>query len=466
MSTDLFHLSAAAAARLIAQRKLSPVELIDAILAQIERVDGKLKSYILVDAEGARTSARKAEAEIMSGKARGPLHGIPYGVKDTFYTRGLRTCANSRVLLDHVPDFDSAVVERMSRAGAILMGKLNTWEFGTGGGLVRHDAAFDHARNPWRDNYFTGGSSTGAGAAVAAGTAMIAFGGDTGGSIRLPAAACGVQGLKTTYGLVSRHGVLPNCWSLDVVGPLAWTIEDCALALQATAGYDDRDTACVVAPTVDFLSDLDKGVRGMTIGVVRDLGEPSTVDAAVSAGIEDVVGALQREGARFVELRLPMPPSTYRQVTALISGSERACVHEKDFIESAHLMGQELRTALMTGSAARAVDYVAAQRRRRELAVSMDAMIRSVDAVLLPCALHTAPSFDSPVAVTTFMKETCTTAFNVTGHPALSFRTGFDDNGLPTSAQLCGGYFEDGKLLRIARVYEQAKEWHARRPAL
>jgi aspartyl-tRNA(Asn)/glutamyl-tRNA(Gln) amidotransferase subunit A len=466
MSTDPIYLSAASAGRLMARRELSPVELIDAVLAQIERVDDRVKSYILVDAEGARASARKAEAEIMRGEIRGPLHGVPYGVKDTFYTRGLRTCANSRVLLENVPDFDAAVVERLSNAGAILMGKLNTWEFGTGGGLLRHDAAFDHARNPWRDNYFTGGSSTGSGAAVAAGTAMIAFGGDTGGSVRLPAAACGVQGLKTTYGLVSRHGVLPNCWSLDVVGPLAWTTEDCALALQATAGYDERDAACVAEPELDFLIDLDKGVRGMSIGVVRDLGEPSKIDAAVSAGIEDVIDVLQREGARIVEVALPMPPSTYRQVTALISGSERACVHEKDFIESAHLMGWELRTALMAGSAARAVDYVAAQRRRRELAASMDAIIRSVDAVLLPCALHTAPSFDCPEAVRAFMKETCTTAFSVTGHPALSFRTGFDESGLPTAAQLCGRYFDDGKLLRIARVYERAKEWHMRRPEL
>jgi aspartyl-tRNA(Asn)/glutamyl-tRNA(Gln) amidotransferase subunit A len=202
----------------------------------------------------------------MAGGWRGSLHGIPYGAKDTFYTKGVRTCANSRVLMQLVPDHDAPIIEKLDAAGAILLGKLNTWEYGTGLGLVYHDAAFAHSTNPWKENYFTGGSSTGSGAAVASGTAMFALGADTGGSIRAPAAGCGIAGLKPTYGRVSRHGILPNCWSLDVAGPMAWTVEDCALVLQAIAGFDARDRASAGVPVPDYLRGLGDGVRGLTIG--------------------------------------------------------------------------------------------------------------------------------------------------------------------------------------------------------
>ena len=282
MTSELVHLTATEASRMLHSEHGPPIELVDAFLARIERVDGRIKSYLLVDADGARAKARAAEAEIRAGRWRGPLHGIPYAVKDAFYTKGLRTCANSRVLLDMVPDYDAAIVEKLDATGAILLGKLNTWEYGTGLGLVYHDAAFPHSTNPWKDNYFTGGSSTGAGAAVAAGTTVFALGADTGGSIRAPAAGCGVQGLKPTYGRVSRHGILPNCWSLDVPGPLAWTIEDCALVLQAISGHDPRDPGCADVPVPDYLGSLAKGVRGLTIGIVRDLGSSRNADPAKS----------------------------------------------------------------------------------------------------------------------------------------------------------------------------------------
>ena len=225
-------------------------------------VDGKIKSYLLVDAAGARAKAKAAEAEIKAGRWRGPLHGIPYGAKDTFYTKGLRTCANSRVLLDFVPDYDAAIIEKLDAAGAILLGKLNTWEYGTGLGFVYHDAAFAHSTNPWKDGYFTGGSSTGSGAAVAAGTAMFALGADTGGSIRAPAAGCGIQGLKPTYGRVSRHGILPNCWSLDVAGPHDLDDRGLRLVLQAIAGYRCSRPGCADVPVPNYLDSLANGVAG------------------------------------------------------------------------------------------------------------------------------------------------------------------------------------------------------------
>jgi aspartyl-tRNA(Asn)/glutamyl-tRNA(Gln) amidotransferase subunit A len=466
MVNELVDLSATEAGRLLRTRELSPVELVEAFLARIERVDPRINSYLLVDAGGARAKAKAAEAEIMAGRWRGPLHGIPYGVKDTYFTAGLRTCANSRVLIDFVPAFDAAAVEKLDAAGAILLGKLNTWEYGTGHGLVYHDAAFAHATNPWKDNYFTGGSSTGSGAAVAAGTAMFALGADTGGSIRAPAAACGVQGLKPTYGRVSRHGILPNCWSLDVAGPLAWSIEDCAHILQVIAGPDPRDPGCADVPVPDYLGRIGDGVRGMTIGIDRELARAMNADPAIVAGIEDVAAVLVEAGARLVDVRVPGPSSIYRQVTALVSGSERACVHERDFIEHGDKMGRELRDGMMAGLAARAVDYVAAQRRRRQLATAIDQVVGGVDAVLLPGTCHVAPTAADPAKVKAFQADTMTTAFNVSGHPALVMRTGFDAAGLPTNAQIVGRYFDEATVLRVARCYERARTWHERRPPL
>src|SRR6516225_5437607 len=466
MTTELVHLSAAAAGALLRARKISPVELIDAFLSHIERVDAKIKSYLLVDAERARIRAKAAEAEIVAGRWRGPLHGVPYGAKDTFHTKGLRTCANSRLLMQQVPDHDAAIIEKLDAAGAILLGKLNTWEYGTGLGLVYHDAAFAHSTNPWRENYFTGGSSTGSGAAVAAGTAMFALGADTGGSIRAPAAGCGIAGLKPTYGRVSRHGILPNCWSLDVAGPMTWTVEDCALVLQAIAGYDPRDPACADVPVPDYLRALGDGVRGLTIGIARDIGHCVPIDAANLAGIEDVASVLAAAGAHLVPLALPGSPSVYRAATTLISGCERASAHERDFIEHGDKMGRELRESIMAGLAARAVDYLAAQRRRGELAAAVDAVVAGVDAVLLPCTLHTAPPASDADKVKAFMSDSMTTIFNISGHPALSIRTGFDTNGLPTGAQIAGRYFDEATVLRVGHAYERARRWHERRPAV
>ncbi len=464
MTNDLAFLSVGEAGRLLMSRKISPVDLVEALLDRIAAVDGAIRSYILVDAENARAKARTAEAEIMAGRWRGALHGIPYAVKDNYFTKGLRTSANSRVLLNHVPDFDAAAVERLTATGAILLGKLNTWEYGTGLGDFANDAAFPHARNPWKDDYFTGGSSTGSGAAVAAGTAMFALGSDTGGSIRAPAALCGVQGMKPTYGRISRYGLLPNCWSLDVAGPFTWTVEDSAIVMNALAGPDPRDSGTANEPVPDYTRGLDGGVRGLRIAVVRDAGHPVGADAAVVAGIEDFVAVLKSEGAQIVEVDLPHPPARYREVTTLISGTERAAIHEKDFIEHADLMGRELRESIMAGLANRGVDYVAAQRRRRELAQSMNAFVSAFDAVLLPCLNHTAPPISDAAAVKRSQMAGATTAFNVSGHPALSVRTGFDATGLPTSAQVAGRYFDEAMVLRVAQAYERARDWHNKRP--
>ncbi|ARP83625.1 hypothetical protein CAL12_24320 [Bordetella genomosp. 8] len=467
MSAELCFLSVGEASRLLQSRKLSPVELVDAFLARIDEVDDRVHSYLLVMADEARAAARAAEQDIMAGRWRGPLHGIPYAVKDNYYTRGVRTCAGSRLLLDHVPDYDAAAIERLGEAGAILLGKLNTWEYGTGTGAVHFDLPFEPARNPWNTAHFTGGSSTGAGAAVAAGTAMAALGSDTGGSVRLPAAACGLQGMKATYGRISRHGILPNCYSLDVPGPLTWTVEDSALLMRAMAGHDARDPASARRPVPDYMAGLQAGVNGMTIGIVRDLGrEGERIDAANRDALEDMARVLADEGAHIVDVVLPASVTDYRRACSVINWTESLSIHENDFMTRATEMGQALRDKMMSGFMTRAVDYVAAQRRRRELASATDALICSVDALILPCAFHTAPAIEDFDRVRDFTVDTACTPFNMSGHPAMAVCTGFDQHGLPTNAQIAGRYFDEATVLRVACAYERATPWRARRPSL
>ena len=463
--TRLTEMTVAEASRLIAARKLSPVELVEAFLRRIEQVDDRVKSYLLVIADEARAAARVAEAEIAGGRYRGPLHGIPYAVKDNYFTAGIRTCVGSRLMLDFVPDRDAAAITRLRAAGAILLGKLNTWEYGTGTGGVYFDLPFDVARNPWNLAHFTGGSSTGAGAAVAAGTAMFALGSDTGGSVRLPAAACGLHGIKPSYGLISRGGIHPNCYSLDVAGPLCWTAEDAAIVLAALAGHDPADPASADRPPVDYRRTLRAGVAGMTIGVVRDLASGNaTVSQAQAAGIESMADVLEANGARIVDAVLPSPCVEYRRVTSVINWAESLSIHERDFTERGHMMGRALRDKMMAGFGLRAVDYMAALRQRRVLADGMDALLNSLDALILPGPFHTAPAFDDPAAITAFTGESATSVLNISGHPASAVCTGFDAAGLPSSAQVAGRWWDEATVLRVAHCYETATPWRERRP--
>ncbi|MBM3492020.1 MAG: amidase [Alphaproteobacteria bacterium] len=467
MPNELYYLSAAEAGRRLARRDLSPVELVEAVLARIAAVDGKIHSYITPLAERARAAAKRAEAEIAAGRWLGPLHGVPFAVKDNYHVAGVRTTAASRLMLDYVPEETATLITRLEAAGAILLGKLNTWEFGTGTGAVYDDLPFALARNPWDLTRFTAGSSTGAGAGVAAGTALLALGSDTGGSIRLPAAACGLQGLKATYGRVSRAGALPNCWSLDVTGALNWTVEDAALALQAIAGHDPKDPASADQPVGDYLRGLHAGVRGLVIGYVRDLGpEGAPLNPDNAKALDDMAGLLREQGAIVREVRLPAPLTHYRQTATLINSSESLSIHEQDFMRRAALMGRSLREKMMQGFAIRAVDYLAALRMRRQLAHVTDRLVNTCDALLMAGAFHVAGRFDDLVHMTAFTTESATVVFNVTGHPAMSVCTGFDAGGLPLNAQIVGRYFDEATVLRVAQAYESATPWRQRRPVL
>ena len=467
MPIDLHFLSAAEAGRGIARRELSPVELLEAVLARIAAVDGKIHSYITLLAEPARAAARRAEAEIAAGRWLGPLHGVPFGVKDNYHVAGIATTAGSRLMLDYVPDETATIISRLQAAGAILLGKLNTWEFGTGTGAVYDDLPFPLARNPWDLARFTGGSSTGAGAGVAAGTALFALGSDTGGSIRLPAAACGLQGMKATYGRVSRAGALPNCWSLDVTGALNWTVEDAAIVLQAIAGHDPKDPTSADRPVDDYLGRLHTGVRGLVVGYVRDLGpEGAPLNPDNAKALDEMARVLADQGAIVREVKLPAPLTHYRQTATLINSSESLSIHEQDFMQRAALMGRSLREKMMQGFSIRAVDYVAALRLRRQLAEATDRLVTSCDALILAGAFHVAGRFDEPDAMTAFTTEATTMVFNVTGHPAMSVCTGFDKGGLPLNAQIVGRYFDEATVFRVAQAYESATPWRQRRPQL
>lgn len=465
-SSDVVHLSIAEASRLIAARKLSPVELVGAFLARIEATQATLNTYITVLAEEAMEAARAAEAEIAAGHYKGPLHGIPFAVKDNYHVKGVRTTGGSRLMLDYVADETATTIENLCASGAILLGKLNTWEYGTGDGKVHGDLPFPLARNPWNTDHFTGGSSTGAGVAVAAGSAMFALGSDTGGSVRLPAAATGVQGMKATYGVVSRAGILPNCWTLDVAGPLTWTSEDNAIVLEAMAGYDPRDPQSLNRPVPPFARGIGTGIAGMTIGVVRDLGPDVVMHDEVAANLAAMEPVLESLGARLVDLTLPTTLAEYRTITGIINYGESFSIHEEDFMQRHHLMGASLKAKMIAGFHLRAVDFIAAQRRRRELALATDAVIRTVDAVLAPCTFLTAPPFGDQDELTRFTFGAATSPFNVTGHPAMAVANGFDAKGLPTSAQLVGRYFDEATLYRLAFAYEIAANTRAARPSL
>jgi aspartyl-tRNA(Asn)/glutamyl-tRNA(Gln) amidotransferase subunit A len=451
----------------ISSRRISPVDLIEDYLDRIAQIDARLNSYITVVADRARAQARQAEQEIAGGRWKGPLHGIPFGVKDNYHVAGVRTTAGSRLMLDYMPDRTSTAVEKLEAQGAILIGKMNTWEYGTGTGEIYEDLPFPLARNAWNLAHFTGGSSTGVGTGVAAGTAMFGLGSDTGGSIRLPAAATGVAGMKATYGLVSRAGCLPNCWSLDVTGPLTWTVEDNAIVLQAIAGHDARDAQSANVPIGDYRRGIGASLKGMTIGVVRLFGSTAPALATdVATNLDKAERVLREAGVTIVDLTLPATLEGYRHVTSIINWGESLSIHERDFMERRHLMGRALRDKMTSGFALRAVDFLAASRMRRQLAKATDAVIRTCDAVLMPCTFTTAPPFGDQEKLVAFTMHAATSILNISGHPALSIATGFDAAGLPTSAQVVGRYFDEATVYRVAKVIEEALGERSRRPLL
>jgi aspartyl-tRNA(Asn)/glutamyl-tRNA(Gln) amidotransferase subunit A len=460
---DPHFLTIAEASRLIERRALSPVELTRAFLDRIAAIDPQLNAYLLVTADQAMDQARAAEAEIMTGPRRGLMHGIPYALKDIYCTKGIRTTSHSRTRADYVPDFDATTVAKLHAAGAVLLGKLSTHEFAHGG--PSFDLPWPPARNPWNRDHFTGGSSSGSGAAVAAGLAMAALGSDTGGSIRNPAALCGLIGLKPTYGLISRSGVYTNSFSYDTAGPMTWTVEDCAILLGEIAGHDPKDPASYHYEVPDYRAALAGGVKGLRIGLLRHMYEtelncPDVAKTAMEAAL-DVFRSL---GATIEEVRI-RPAMDYYDVKIVGAESELYAVHEPvlrqrlgDFGED--FLGRSLGALLFSGA-----DYVQASRERRAMIAEMAPIYGRYD-VLLTLGPGPAPRLDAHKTIDFWRRASLTTPFNVLGGPAVAQCIGFTAGGLPLAMQIVGRPFDEATVLRAAYAYESATAWRARRPVL
>jgi aspartyl-tRNA(Asn)/glutamyl-tRNA(Gln) amidotransferase subunit A len=462
--TDLHWLTIADAARLIERRRLSPVELTDALIARVEALDPHLNAFLLPTPEKAREQAKTAEREIMAGNYRGPLHGIPFGLKDIYATAGIRTTSHSKICENLVPTEDATTVTKLHQAGGVLLGKLATHEFAHGG--PSFDLPWPPARNPWNRDHFTGGSSSGAGAAVAAGFIPGALGSDTGGSIRGPAALCGIVGLKPTYGLVSRAGVYANSFTFDHAGPMTWTVEDCAIMLQAIAGYDPKDPASADRSIPDYRAALTGDIRRLRIGIVRHLYDDDiTVTPEVRAALEEAYGVFRSLGATLADVRI-RPAADYYAVKITIAESEQYAIHEEELRTrpgdfGADFLGRALPAVLYSGT-----DYVQAQRERRLMLAEMAPIYEKYDVLVTPAAPGPAPRLGTWRTISFWQNSSLTTPFNVTAGPALAQCMGFTPAGLPLSLQLVGRPFCEATVLRAAHAYETATNWRSRRPSL
>jgi aspartyl-tRNA(Asn)/glutamyl-tRNA(Gln) amidotransferase subunit A len=457
-------LTIAEAGSLIAAKKLSPVELTRTCLDRVKKLDPTLHSFLLVTEERAMADAKAAETRMMAGTRKGPLDGIPIAHKDIYNTAGIRTTAHSKLLEHNVPTEDSVVVQKWAEAGSIMLGKLATHEFAIGG--PSFDLPWPPARNPWNPDHFTAGSSSGTGAAVAAGLIMGGTGSDTGGSIRGPSALCGLAGIKPTYGTASRRGVLPLSQTLDHTGPLAWTVQDCALLLQAMAGYDPLDPASANRPVANFTADLDKGAKGLRIGVIRHFHEVDhPASPATLKGIEDALAIFRSQGAEIRDVTLS-PMMDYNAPGWLILTTEAYAVHEPWLKERFNDYGELLRDRLAFGALIPASSYVQALRRRRALCVEIRDAMADLDILITASAPAEAPRIDEVPKWGMFEKPSFTMPFNVTGQPALSVCTGYGDGGLPVSMQIVGKPFADATVFRAGHAYETATAWRTRRPAM
>ncbi|MBI4233727.1 MAG: Asp-tRNA(Asn)/Glu-tRNA(Gln) amidotransferase subunit GatA [Chloroflexi bacterium] len=469
MPLDLTRLTIVEAARLIEKKALSPVELVGASLERIQRLNPKLNAYLTVMADSAMQAAQQAEREIQQGRYRGPLHGIPVSLKDLYYTRGVRTTAGSRIMADFVPDYDATVTTRLREAGAVIVGKAHMHEFAMG--ATTNNPHYGPCHNPWKLDRIPGGSSGGSGAAIAARTDLASLGSDTGGSIRLPAAVCGVVGLKPTYGRVSRHGVVPLSWSLDHAGPLTRTAADAALVLQAIAGHDPKDSSSADIPVSDYPRALDGNIKGLRVGIPREYFWDE-LDPDVEQAVRRAIGVLGELGCAVEEVSLPTMPYA-AAAGSLISWAEAATFHERWLRTRAGDYGVDVRNRLEQASMELAVHYIKAQRVRRQITEELVKALQRVDVLVAPTAPIPAPRIGATTiqvrGVSTdvlLLLSKLTRPFNLSGQPAVSVPCGFSRDGLPVAFQVAGRHFDEATVLKVADAYQRATDWHARVPPL
>lgn len=452
------------AARQIAARQISPVELTRACLDRIARIDPGLHSFLLVTEERAMADARASEERIMRDGPKGPLDGIPIGHKDIYNTAGIRTTGHSRLLADNVPSRDATAVARLAEAGTVLLGKLATHEFAMGGHAF--DLPWPQPNNPWNVEHTTGGSSSGTSAAVAAGLILGGTGTETVGSICGPSALCGITGIKPTYGRVSRTGILPLAFTLDHPGSMAWTVEDCAILLQAMAGHDPSDPASDRRPVPDFRADLGNGVRGLRIGVVRHFFETdNSASPATRKGIDDALAWFAAEGATVREVKLS-PLEVYNACTFVILMAEAYAIHEPWLKTARDSYGEIFRDRASLGGLMRATDYVQALRRRRDLCQEVATAMENLDLLVNASQAGEAPRIADVTKWALFERPALTTPACLTGYPAMSVCTGLGLGGLPVAMQLIGKPWAEATLLRAAHAYEHSHPWRESRPEI
>ena len=460
--SNLAFLSIAEAAKRIRTKKLSPVELTKALIAHTERHDNRIHAYIRTTPDIALREAKAAEAEIMAGGYRGPLHGIPYALKDIIDYAGLPTTAHSKVLIDNIAREDAETTRRLKAAGGIMMGKLATHEFAFGG--PSFDLPWPPAVNPWGERLIPGGSSSGSGAAVGAGFVPAALGTDTGGSVRNPASMCGITGLKPTYGLVSRRGVVALSYQLDHVGPMTRDVTDNALLLQVIAGYDAQDEGSTEAPAANYAGDLGKGLKGLIVGYIRHFHtEDDTAHPEQAAALDAAAETLKALGAEVREIRLP-PLADFHTCSRIIIRSEAFAIHRYWLAERPGDYGELGRQRIMDGATVLAADYVDALRLRGRLTRKVLEAFAGIDVALVVSSFDPPCSIDDRKSVSAAYFRQARHPFNVSGLPALAIPAGFTKDGRPLSLQIVGHPFQEAMIYRVAYAYEQEKRWIDRHP--
>jgi aspartyl-tRNA(Asn)/glutamyl-tRNA(Gln) amidotransferase subunit A len=456
---DTADLSIAEMGRALRDRSVTSEQLANDALERIAAKDAELHAFVLLTRDRALADAHRADAELKASIDRGPFHGIPYALKDIYDTGGIRTTCHSKLRLDNVPAADSVVAAKFKDAGGVLLGKLATHEFALGG--PSFDLPFPPSRNPWKVDHVTGGSSSGSATAIAARMVRMAMGSDTGGSIRGPAAWCGLAGIKPSYGRVSRRGVFPLSWTLDHCGPLSRSVEDSAITLGVIAGHDPADAASADVPVADYLTALNNGVSGLRIGIPRGFFQGAPVAMSdVLAGIDRTADQLRAAGATVEDVKLP-DYALFAAAGRVIMMAEAYAIHAADMRE--RLLDYALITAnrFVLGAAITAADYINALRARRELTDAVNAALSRYDVLLTASALCTAPRFDAPIDAMSSASPMQTIPFNVTGHPAMSVPVGIASDGLPVGVQIAGRPFDEAMVFRVCRAIEVLSGWES-----
>ena len=462
--TDLHYLSVAETAELIRTRKLSPLELTDALLKRINTYQPQLSAFITVTGDLAREQAKVAESDIAKGNYRGPLHGVPFALKDIYNTAGILTSGGSKVCIDNMPATNATATQKLLDAGAVLLGKLQTHEFAHGG--PSFDLPWPPARNPWNLAHFSGGSSSGSGVALAAGLTPAALGSDTGGSIRGPASHCGITGLMPTYGLVSRAGVIPNSFTFDHCGPMARSAEDCAILLQAIAGYDPKDGGSTEQAIPDYHAALKHfSAKGLKVGVLRHYWEedlPAHED--LRAAMEEAIVTFRKLGATIEDCRA-RPMLDGLDIKVVIGECEIYSINQHDLIARTGDFGRDFLGRALPACVFQASDYVQALREHKRYMADMQPLLKKYD-ILLAMGFGPAPRFEDYSIRNFWRKSNAFTPSNSARTPALVMCGGLSKAGLPLGVQLITRPFNDAQLLAAGHAYQQATGWHTRRPPL